>query len=156
MFTQSIHSKPEILLQNIQWFMIVPKQVKPEAPKSWLPLRSSPQPYSKCFYKFVAYYMIDHNYNIDVWNIKKQVTGYIMFLKRKRRTKLKAKWCTGGRYTRISNHKMESSSDLVQSNTHKGCHMLDTTDYNYKLRSVLGQEDGSSVPQPYHQVDMVQ
>ena len=40
MFVQSIHSKPEILLQNIWGFMIVPKQVKPEVPKAWLPLHS--------------------------------------------------------------------------------------------------------------------
>ena len=40
MFVQGIHSKPELLLQNIREFMIVPKQVKPEAPKSWLPLRA--------------------------------------------------------------------------------------------------------------------
>ena len=34
MFVQGIHSKPETILQSIQGFMIVPKQVKPEAPKS--------------------------------------------------------------------------------------------------------------------------
>ena len=38
MFAQGIYSKPEICLQHIWRFMIVPKQVKPEAPKSWLPL----------------------------------------------------------------------------------------------------------------------
>ena len=32
-----IPSKPEIFLQNIREFMITPKQVKPEAPKSWIP-----------------------------------------------------------------------------------------------------------------------
>ena len=64
--THGIHSKPEILVQNIWGFMIVPKQVKPEAPKSWLPLCSSLQPYKKFFYKFVAYYMIDHNCDIDI------------------------------------------------------------------------------------------
>ena len=57
--------------------------------------------------------MIDHNYNIDAWNIRKQVTGYIMFLKRKRREKLKVKGCVGGRYHQIFNHKIESSSNLV-------------------------------------------
>ena len=123
--------------------MIVPRQVKPEAPKSWLPLRSLLQPYMKSFYKFVTYYMIDHNYNIDTWNIRKQVAGYIMFLKRKRRAKLKAKGCAEGCYHRIFNHVLESSSNLVQSNTHKGCCVLDTTNYNYKLRSVLGREDDS-------------
>ena len=51
--------------------MITPKQVKPEAPKSCIQSYSSLQPYAKSFYKFVTYYMIDHNYNIDTWNIKK-------------------------------------------------------------------------------------
>ena len=35
-FVQDIHSKPEILLQIIQRFVIVPKQVKSEIPKPWL------------------------------------------------------------------------------------------------------------------------
>ena len=83
MFVQCIHSKPEILLQNIRGFMIVPKQVKPETLKSWLPLRSLLQPYAVSVYKFVGYYMIDHNYIINIWNIRKKVTEYIMFLQRK-------------------------------------------------------------------------
>ena len=61
--------------------------------------------------------------------------------KRKQREKLKVKGCTEGCYHRIFNHKMELSSDLVQSNTHKGCCMLNTTDCDYKLRSVFGRED---------------
>ena len=67
-----------------------------------------------------------------------------MSLKRKQRTKLKAKGCTEGCYHQIFNHVLESNSNLVQSNTHKGCCMLDTTDYNYKLRSVLGREYDST------------
>ena len=67
-----------------------------------------------------------------------------MFLKRKRRAKLKAKICAEGCYHRIFNHEMESSSDLVQSNTHKVYSVLNTSDYNYKLRSVIGQEDDST------------
>ena len=51
-FTQGIYSKLEIVLPNIRGFVIVPKQVKPEAPKAWLPARSSLQPYTKFFYKF--------------------------------------------------------------------------------------------------------
>ena len=51
--------------------MILSKQVKPEAPKSWLPLHSLLQPYAKFFYKFVGYYIIDHNNNINTWNIRK-------------------------------------------------------------------------------------
>ena len=45
--------------------------------------------------------MIDQNANVDTWNIRKQVVGCIMFLKTKRRAKLKAKGCTEGRYHRI-------------------------------------------------------
>ena len=67
-----------------------------------------------------------------------------MFLKRKQRPKLKAKGCTEGSYHRIYNHKIKSSSDLVQSNTHKGCSMLNRTDYNYKLKSVVEREDDST------------
>ena len=40
---------------------------------------------------------------------------------------------------------LASSSNLLQSNTHKGCCVLNTTDYNYKLRSVIGREDDSKV-----------
>ena len=82
MFVQGIHSKPEIILHNIQGFIIVPKQVKPKAPKSWLALGSSLQPYVTFFYQFIGCYVIDYNNNIDTWNIRKQVGGYIMFLKR--------------------------------------------------------------------------
>ena len=58
-------------------------QVKPETPKiTWLYLCSSLHSYSKLFYKFVAYYMFDNKHNIDTWSIRRQVVGYIMFLKR--------------------------------------------------------------------------
>ena len=134
-----------MLLQNIRGFVIVPIQVKPEAPKSWLPLSSLLQLYVMSFYKFVTYYIIDRNYNIYTWNTIKQVAGYIIFLKRKRRAKLKAKGCAEGRYHRTFNHEIESSSILVQSNTHEGWCVLDTTDYNYKLRSVIGWENDSKV-----------
>ena len=46
-FVQGIRSKPEILLQNIWEFMNAPKQIKPEAPKAWIPSHSSLQPYTK-------------------------------------------------------------------------------------------------------------
>ena len=67
-----------------------------------------------------------------------------MFLKRKQRVKLKAKGCVKGSYHYIFNHKMESSSDLVQSNTYECCSMMNTTDYNYKLSSVIGRENDST------------
>ena len=66
-----IPSKPEMFLQYIRGFMIIPEQVKPESHESWIPSRSSIQPYVKCFYKFVTYYMFDHNYNIDTRDIRR-------------------------------------------------------------------------------------
>ena len=92
--------------------MNAPKQVKTEAPKSWLPSHLSLRPYTKSFYKFVTYYVINHNYNIDTWNIRKQVTRYIMSLKRKQKMKLKTKGCAEGRYHHIFNNVLESSSKL--------------------------------------------
>ena len=121
--------------------MIVPKQVKPEARKPLLLSPSSLQPYTKSFYKFVTHYMNNHIYNIDTWNIRKQVTGYIMSLKRKRRMKSKANGCAEGCYHHIFKHVLKSSPNLAQSNTHKGCCMLKTMDYNSKLRSVLEREE---------------
>ena len=109
--------------------MRVTKQVKPEAPKSWLPLHSSLQLYVKSFYKFVTYHMFDNNYNIDTWNIRKQVTGYIMSPKRKQRMKLKTKGCTNDHYHLIFDNILLSSSKFLQSNTHKGCCVLDTTNF---------------------------
>ena len=89
--------------------------------------------------------MIDHNYNIDTCGIRRQTVGYIMSLKRKGGAKLKAKGCAEGRYHRIFNNVLESSSDLLQTNTHECCCVLNATDYNYKLRSVIGREDDSNV-----------
>ena len=70
-----IPSKPAIFVQGIQ--------VKPETPKLWIPLSSSLRSYSKLFYKSITYYIFNNNYNIDTWNIRKQVVVYIMSLKRK-------------------------------------------------------------------------
>ena len=68
-----------------------------------------------------------------------------MSLKRIRRVKLKTKECTEGRYHHIFNNLLEPSSEILRFNTHKGCCVLNTTDYNYKLRSVIGREDDSKV-----------
>ena len=81
--------------------------------------------------------MFDHNYNVDTHDIRRQLVSYIMALKRKRGAKLKAKGCTEGRYHCMFNNMLESSSDLLRNNTHKGCSVLTATDYNYKLRSVI-------------------
>ena len=71
MFIQGIHSNSEIILQNIWGFMILPKEVKPGASKSWPLLHSSLQLYAKLFYKYIGEYVIDHNNNNDAWNIRK-------------------------------------------------------------------------------------
>ena len=70
-----------------------------------------------------------------------------MSLERKRRMKLKlkAKGCTEGHYHLMFNNVLASRSKLLQSNSHKGCCVLNTTDYNYKLRNVIGREDNSKV-----------
>ena len=118
--------------------MIIPEQVTPESSESWIPSRSSIQPYVQWFDKFVAYYMFYHNYTIDTCDIRRKLVSYIMAPKRKRGAKLKAKGCAEGRYHRMFNNMLESSSDLLRTNSHKGCSMLKATDYNYKLRSVIG------------------
>ena len=89
--------------------------------------------------------MINHIYNNDTWNIRKQVVGYSISLKRKRGAKLMAKGYTEGRYHRMFNNMLDSSSNLLQTNIHKCCSVLKAMDYNYKLRSVIGREDNCSV-----------
>ena len=91
MFLQGIHSKPEILLQIIQKFMMLSKQVKPKVSKLWSPLHVSIQSYTKFFYKYIGYYVIDQNSNNDTWSIRKQAKEYIIILKRKQSRKMKAK-----------------------------------------------------------------
>ena len=120
-------------------------QVKPETLKTWFPLCSLLHSCLKLFYKFVTYYMFDNDYNIDTWNIRKQVIGYIMSLKRKQRMKLKTNSCAEDKYHLIFNNILTASSDLLQSNTHKGFCVLNITDYNYKLRSVIGQANNFKV-----------
>ena len=66
--------------------------MKPEISKSWIPSRSSLQPYMKYFHKLIAYYMIDYNYSNNTDNIRTQVIEYIMSMKRKQRTNLKAQY----------------------------------------------------------------
>ena len=99
--------------------MCATKQVKPETPKAWLPLDLLLQSYEKLFYTFVIYYMFDNNYNIDTWNIRRQVVGYIMSLKRKRRMKLKANNHEEDKYHLIFNKVLTTNSNRLQSNTHK-------------------------------------
>ena len=85
--------------------------------------------------------MIDYNHSNNIDNIKRQVVGYITSMKRKQRMKLKAKGCEEDKYHLTFNNILTSDSDLLQSNTHKGCCVLNATDYNYKLSSVIGREN---------------
>ena len=112
-------------------------QVKPETPKTWIPLYLSLHSYSKFFYKFITYYMFNNTYNIDTWNIRKQVIEYIMSLKRKQRMKLKANNHEEDKYHFMFNNVSTSDSDLLGSNTHQRSCVLNATQYNYKLRSVI-------------------
>ena len=57
LLVMGIPSKPEMVVQGIQ--------VKPETPKTWIPLCSSLHSYLKFFYKFITYCMFHNNYNID-------------------------------------------------------------------------------------------
>ena len=68
-----------------------------------------------------------------------------MSLKRKRRTKLKACSPEEDKYHLMFNNMLPSDSDLLRTNTHKGCCMLNANEYNYELRSVIGRKDESKV-----------
>ena len=59
--------------------------------------------------------------------------------------KLKANNHEENKYYLMFNNALTSDSDLLGSNTHKGCCVLNVTEYNYKLRSVIGREDESKV-----------
>ena len=62
---------------------VTPIHIKPERTRSWLPSHSSLQPYMKYFHKLITYYMIDYNHSNNNGNIRRQVVGYMMSLKRK-------------------------------------------------------------------------
>ena len=70
---------------------------------------------------------------ILTWNIRRQVVGYIMSMKRKGRMKLKADSPEEGKYHLMFNNLLPSDSDLLQTNTHKGCCMMNAIEYNYKI-----------------------
>ena len=48
-------------------------------------------------------------------------------------------------YHLMFNNVLTSDPDFLQSNTHKGCCVLNATEYNYKIRSVIGGEDEPKV-----------
>ena len=66
-----------------------------------------------------------------------------MSLKREQRMKLKANIPNENKYHLIFNNVLSSDSNILQSNTHQGCYVLNANEYNYKLRSVIGREDKS-------------
>ena len=59
--------------------------------------------------------------------------------------KLKAYSPEENKYHFRFNNVLSSDSDLLRSNTHKGCCVLNANEYNYNLRSVIGQEFESKV-----------
>ena len=80
-----------------------------------------------------------------VGTLRRQVVWYIISLKRKQRIKLKAYSHKENEYHLILNNILTSDSDLLWFNTYKGYCVLNTTEYNYKLSSVIGGEDKSEV-----------
>ena len=144
-----IQIKPETFksLRRLQVYIstIAFIQVKPETDKSWIASHSSIQPYIKYFRKLITQYITDYNHSTDTDKIRRQLVGYIMSLKRKQRTKLKVSSPEEDKHHLMFNNVLPSDSDLLYTNTHKGCWLLNANEYNYKLRSVIGQEDESKV-----------
>ena len=95
--------------------------MEPEITRSWIPSRSSLQPYVEYFHKLIAYYMIDYNHSNNTNNIRRQVVGYIMSLKKKRRTQLAACSPEQDKYHLMFSNVLPCDSDLLCTNTHKGC-----------------------------------
>ena len=119
--------------------------MNPKTSKSWTSLHSSLQLYMEYFHKLIAYYIINYDHYNNINNIRRQVIGYIMSMKRKQKTILKTQYREWDKYQLMFNNVLPSDSDLLYTNTHKGCCLLNANEYNYKLRSVIGQEDVSKV-----------
>ena len=85
--------------------------------------------------------MNNYNNSNNTCNIRRQVVAYIMSMKRKRRMKLKVCSPEEEKYHSMLNNMLPSISDLLRTNIHKGYCMLNANEYNYKIRSVIGQED---------------
>ena len=69
----------------------------------------------------------------------------MMSLERKQRTKLMTCSPEEDKYHLTFNNVLPSDSNIFCTNTHKRCCLLNANEYNYKLRSVIGQEDKSKV-----------
>ena len=68
-----------------------------------------------------------------------------MSMKRKRRTILKTKYQEQDKQQLMLNNVLPFDSDFLYTTTCKGCCLLNTNEYNNKLRSVIGQEYVSEV-----------
>ena len=64
-----------------------------------------------------------------------------MLLKKKQSAKAKTKACTESHHHRKFNHELESRSHIITACLHIGLYVINTLDYNYKLRNVIGRED---------------
>ena len=147
-----IQIKPEIhsyryrdIYEGISTVTHVPVHMKLEISTSWKSLHSYLQSYMKYFHKLITYYIIDYNHHNIINNVQRQVVGYIMPMKRKRRTILKSPYQERNVYQLMFNNVLPSNSDLLHINTHKGCSLLNANEYNHKLRSVIGREHVSEV-----------
>ena len=81
--------------------------------------------------------MIDYNHSNDINKIRRQVVGYIMSMKRKGRMKLKACSPEDNKYHLMFNNVLPSDSDLLHTNTHNRCCMVNANECKYKLRSII-------------------
>ena len=106
-----------------------PTHMKPEIFISWISSHLLLQPYMKYFYKLITYYIIDYNHYNSITNIRRQVVGYIMHMKKKQRTNLKARNPEQDKYHLMFNNVVPSDSDLLCINTHKGCCLLNANEY---------------------------
>ena len=119
--------------------------MKPEISKLWTSFHSSLQSYIKYFHKLIVYYIINYNYYYNINNIWRQVIGHVISMKRKQRTILKTQYRKQDKYQPMINTVLPSDSDLLYTNTQKGCCLLNANEYNNKLRCVIGWEDVSEV-----------
>ena len=112
-----IHVKPEIhSYQYSQLYKVIstvtPIHIKPKISKLWISSRSLLQPYMKYFHKLIAYYIIDYKNCNNINNIRRQVIGYIMSMKRKQRTNLKARSPEQDKLHFLFNNVLPSDSDF--------------------------------------------
>ena len=112
-----IQVKPEIhsywyshLYENISTVTLI--HTKPEISKSLISSYSQLQPYMKYLRKLIAYYIIEYNHYNSINTIRKQVIGYIMSMKRKWRSNLKARNQKKDKYHLMFNNVLPSDSDL--------------------------------------------